>query len=1136
MDRALDHSLLRGALGDFDNLPTPAELRQMLADAEVSAFFAQDHDLPTVLIDTAWVLHQVGTVRPALQIYEPERQVQANAVAAHIFDLALARGLVPGEELVTTFAAQVSSIRGDKTANATALAARLPPPGASIVREPGRASLEVGCSLLSLIRANTSALLRRLAIEVGLTGGPGELTFQGTSLAAAVAVVRGSRFLLRYLANGDARALASARDLFERGANDVVARRDLDSRWVAAHLLDLTDDLGRSSVWAILPTGTPPVVGRAMTVGEPPVMTLWPPQISLLRDEAHNPLRHDVRRSVITFPTSAGKTLLTHLIVADHLATVNTPVCVVAPSHSLCREIREGLDRRLWVLRRTVVEDGPLGDPTTARAPVVVMTPERLAARLRTNSVELLNEFGLFILDEAHIVGDETRGWTFETTISRLHELTADTNHRMIVVSAALGGTATVRTWLDVDAPPASAAARWRGPRRLHATYHVQEHGEARVVVPVPPQRLHRRVQELWGVVRLYVDAGQATAVRGARVGDIVTYGKNTEKPSRATQLSLVVNHASRAGSVLTVHATKVGAERLAQALAADREDRAATPLVRLAEQRLDPSHPLVAVLRKGIAYHHAALPVDIQIEIENAVRSREIAVVCATTTLTEGVNLPVRTVVVAERGYYDGNQKQFVTLIDAAGLMNAAGRAGRAGRETEGWVIVANEPYGPNPRAALLSLDEDQDVHSRLNTQAALQALDSYESLVADTAGVVLQEVPDEVDAFLGYCWYLAEASAALDPATRADAVVAGLRRTLAWQQLTPGIIGRWEALAQKVTATFEVTDPQRRRRWAQTGTKLSSNLVLERVTAAARPGAVDLPWERTVDPLSVLEVLFAGEGLTMLLSLLPERDRRFKRRRYGAIQLIDVDVRTLVLDWVAGLSLSVLADRYLSEVTGDDADAFKFEQLSSFLAKVCEHHLPWTTAIVIDWIHQETGVELCPALPAHLHYGVPTPAAIALMLGGVRSRRLSVAIGERAAAEGIPEENLRAWLAQTGLARWRSEFSAAPAELADLLQFVRNPAANIGQALLDGSIVEVPCSFDDAPISAGELTVAYLVGAESPRPLVVVDAGEEAVGHLHPSVHHDVSMLVDAGFQLFGHPVEADAGRVLALRLAVD
>lgn len=318
--------------------------------------------------------------------------------------------------------------------------------------------------------------------------------------------------------------------------------------------------------------------------------------------------------------------------------------------------------------------------------------------------------------------------------------------------------------------------------------------------------------------------------------------------------------------------------------------------------------------------------------------------------------------------------------------------------------------------------------------------------------------------------------------------------------------------------------------------GNEAPANLVLEQVAVGARAGAVNLPWEHTVNPLSVLEVLLAGDGLSMLLSLLPERDRRFKRRRYGAIQLIDVDVRALVLDWVAGVDLSVLADHYLSEIAGDDADAFRFEQLSSFLTKVCEHHLPWTMAIVIDWINQETGIELCPALPAHLHYGAPTPAGVALMLGGIRSRRLSVAIGVRAANEDIPEENLRAWLAQIGLAQWRSEFDAAPAELADLLQFVRNPAADIGQPLLDGSTVQVPCSFNDGLLIGRELSVAYLVDDEPPRPLVVVDAEGAVVGQLHPSVHHDVSMLVDAGFQLLGTVVEVTGGRALSLRLDVE
>jgi len=613
----------------------------------------------------------------------------------------------------------------------------------------------------------------------------------------------------------------------------------------------------------------------------------------------------------------------------------------------------------------------------------------------------------------------------------------------------------------------------------------------------------------------------------------VITFGSSEEKPSRAEQLSLVVNLASRSGSVLTVHATKLGAERLAKAIAATRDDRESTPLVRLAEQRLHADHPLVSLLRRGVAYHHAALPIDVQIEIENAVRSRQIDVVCATTTLSEGVNLPVRTVVIAERGYYDGREKRFVEMIDAPALLNAAGRAGRAGRETEGWVIVADEPYGANPRSALLGLEQDREVHSTLFTPAALSALSEYEALVSQTSGVLLDQVPEVVDGFLGYCWYLAEAAAVLDPTARVDAVLEGLRRTLAWNQLPSELRRRWELLAAKLVETHQGTDPERRRRWSQTGARLSSNLVLETVANAARPGVLGLPLQGAADPLTVLAVFLAGDGLEQLLSLMPERDRRFKRKRYGRTDLINVDLRSLVLDWVAGVDLALLADRHLSAVEGEDADAYRFEQLSSFLAKVCEHHLPWTIGIVMDWIRQDTGVEVCAALPAHLHFGAPTPCAVSLMNGGVRSRRLAVSIGEQAERQGVSIESTRAWLAQLGLATWRTDFSAAPAEVADLLQYVRNPAENIGQRLLDGETVFIACEFSSDTRSADELAIGFLGEADPPRPLVGTNSSGVVVAQLHPSIHHDVGMLIDAGFQLLGQDVDSEGERQLAIHL---
>jgi len=507
----------------------------MMAQAESAALFADENaEIDSALLNTAWVLHQAGTVRPELTIYTPERQVQSNSVAAHIFDLALGRGLAAGHELVITFAAQVSSIRGDRAPNATALARRLPSPTASLALDPGRVSLEVGCSLLSLRRAPTAELLRRLEGESSSFAASGR-AFAGTRLAAASSVVVGSRALLRYLADGRADEIDSARAVLQAGVNDPGSYRDLDSRWVAAHLLDLADDLGTSSVWSVLPDGTPPAVGHAMTLGEPPVMTLWPPQISLATDDGQSPLDANVKRSVMSFPTSAGKTLLSQLVVVQHLATTGTPVCFVAPSHTLCREVREGLDRRLWALGCSTAEDGPLGSGFDSDASVVVMTPERFSARLRRSGAELLETFGLFVLDEAHLVADSTRGWAFESAISHLNDLTQDTAHRIVVLSAALGGNTVVRSWLGADSEPSTAAAAWRGPRRLHATYRTAADGPVSHRPKRGRERADRRVRKMVGVVDLYADGGSPIETWRTPIGEEEWFGKSGhKKPTRS--------------------------------------------------------------------------------------------------------------------------------------------------------------------------------------------------------------------------------------------------------------------------------------------------------------------------------------------------------------------------------------------------------------------------------------------------------------------------------------------------------------------------------------------------------------------------------------------------------------------------
>ena len=76
-------------------------------------------------------------------------------------------------------------------------------------------------------------------------------------------------------------------------------------------------------------------------------------------------------------------------------------------------------------------------------------------------------------------------------------------------------------------------------------------------------------------------------------------------------------------GSVLIIEPTKMPAQRTAAARAEelDEDDPACAALVALATTRLRTAHPLVGVLRRGVGFHHAALPGDIQAELEDGIR-----------------------------------------------------------------------------------------------------------------------------------------------------------------------------------------------------------------------------------------------------------------------------------------------------------------------------------------------------------------------------------------------------------------------------------------------------------------------------------------------------------------------------------
>ena len=695
MERALDPELIRIAVGPHDSLPSPEELSRLLAEAEL-ALLIHNPEVPERLEAIGWYLHAIASSKYALREYGVDRQRKAFQVASHIFDLLLqtpSKGVL--ERLNYCFAGQIACLRGELDPNATAMykrefAGKLN--SLDLVKDFDTVALSCAVAFLGFDIGyifRVTARLRNRAVR--LSGEWGIEDISNSPFAAAIGVTNGLRDLTSFLIFGKTEALERARSSLKIALFQESSLEDQTSRWVAAHLLNLSYDLQDSSIWTILPSEVPMGVRRSFGLGHPKILTLWPPQVELFKmagDITGNPFTSSIKREFLSTPTSGGKTLIAQLMIASHLATETTSVCYVAPTRSLCREVRNSLASRLRYVGAEVVDGLPEGawldSQQGVAARVEVMTPERLSYLMRSDSVQLLERFGLFIFDEAHLIGDRGRGWILEEDLSYLHYATQGKHHRIILISAAVGNRGHFVQWMSTEDDHGDVIylhSDWRGPRRLHAICTTRPDWAKGQEESTHSAQFPRRVTyPLY--TQLYVRISHTGAMHSLGtiepVGNLVFKidldGIRQKDSTRCTpfykMLVPIIQHLSTAGPVLVIESTRRDTVLMAKAIAASQPVPNTTttgniPLLDLIEARLGEHHPLREVVVKGVAYHHGSLPSEIREAIEEAVADGSIQFLVATTTMTEGVNLPVRSVVVAKQGSYTQEGYKENTLQD---------------------------------------------------------------------------------------------------------------------------------------------------------------------------------------------------------------------------------------------------------------------------------------------------------------------------------------------------------------------------------------------------------------------------------------------------------------------------------------
>ncbi len=415
------------------------------------------------------------------------------------------------------------------------------------------------------------------------------------------------------------------------------------------------------------------------------VRELWPAQ--------HLLGEHGVflgKSAVVQMPTSAGKTKATEIVIRSAFLAGRTSLAViVAPFRSLCHEIRNDLVESFQGESVKVEEFtdvfqvdfefvARLEDPQ-----ILIVTPEKLIYVLR-HTPEISEHIGLLIYDEGHQFDNGTRGITYELLLTSL-KMMVPKNIQTILISAVIKNAVEIGQWLigdDVeivaggDLPPtyrSTAFVSWQ--RQLGRLEFVAREnpdaGEFFVPRIIEQQNLTLRPRERarrvfpektdGGAIALYL--GLKAVING---GVAVFCGKK----STASNLCAKVVEAYDRGLSL---------RRPVEYSDSDEIQR----LGLLYESNLGSDAIATNSAKLGIFSHHNNTPHGIRLAVEYAMKKGLAKFVICTSTLAQGVNLPIRYLIVTST--YQGRDE-----IKVRDFHNLIGRAGRSGMYTEGSILFA--------------------------------------------------------------------------------------------------------------------------------------------------------------------------------------------------------------------------------------------------------------------------------------------------------------------------------------------------------------------------------------------------------------------------------------------------------------
>lgn len=382
------------------------------------------------------------------------------------------------------------------------------------------------------------------------------------------------------------------------------------------------------------------------------------------------------RRSFgLHMPTSAGKSFITELLIFQELrGNANAKVLYLAPLRSLSHELKmkyAQVSKALDFSFRCIYGGGnfSVSETFVDDADMLISTPEAFMG-LEGAIDDILSRFSLVICDEGQLLVSEGRGLEYELLLSRMLK---QERIRFLFISAIVPNVGEINTWLGGDSSEV-CSSNYR-PTDLRFGFYQQTDSGIDVNVLIPR---HEAEVELHSFVpkrffKSVKDQACSIALQSLNAGSVMLYtsfkGGNSSCEKYGWSVKSAIDRQQHPSPSHFLSARQTERLHIYQ---------------QYTEYLFGNDYYQTVFLHHGYAVHHGSVPQCMREIIETAFSRGEIRMVICNKTLAEGVNFPVKTLVLGDIRSPKG-KGGFMPLDD---LMNVIGRAGRAGKETYGMVI----------------------------------------------------------------------------------------------------------------------------------------------------------------------------------------------------------------------------------------------------------------------------------------------------------------------------------------------------------------------------------------------------------------------------------------------------------------